>query len=1389
MERKPTNHMRKPAACPSAGWNLRLFASLFLLVSASMAFAQEVVDRFNRANSNTVGGGWTETETAASGASINGNQLRLARTGSGNNRQFVTQTTPGSYNTTLNQNNCTLTWAFSFRQSEDDGELSGFDSGDDGMAVVLAGSNANLTLGQGYAVVLGEGGNTDRVRLVRYNNGLDADANLNTIIQAGNFDNDYLDVRVTYVPSTDTWSLFYRDNGNTRFGDPLTAATSAGSAVDATYTGTNLPIIGCLWNHDGDNGESAVFDNIHVPGGLPTVPSIAPPSASICDGASVDLTASASSTTTTRVTFSSTGGPSTVSASGANDGSIYPWNVSASGLPTSGVTVESVTLNGVIHSYPDDLDILLQSPTGTNVILMSDVGGDPNLNSPGATLVIMDGESALPDATQITSGIYAPTNIGTPDSWPTSPGPNSLTQASPSLSLFTGDFNGTWGLLIRDDANQDGGSIASWSITFTYSSTVTYTWSPATGLSGTTGATVTASPASTSTYTVTAAHSGNGCTRSADVTLTVGGCTYYSRAAGDVSDAIWSTTPSGMPAPGAVTFTTANNMVVQNGHIVTNDGATPVSNLTVENGGTLILDAGSTLTVNGTSATIDGTLTANDNSTFAIAGSGAKTLSLASPTSFWDLTVNASSGTTVTGTAQMRGTLSLLNGNFDCTGNPVVMRSTSTYTGRLGSVAGTASYTGNMRMERYIPAGATNWRLIGSPIQNRRVSHLQDDFFTAGYPGSQSPTFSDPPGSGIFWPSIRWYDETNTGSNVNDGMVGVSSHLQDLLPGQGFAAWCGTNLNTTTAFTMDLENAAPVIASSPITLPMSYTNTGNPSVDGWNMVANPLPSPIAFDQIARGADVEDYVTYFNPANGNAAVYDISLGFGTNGATNTIQSMQGFYLKAVGSNVTTTVSESAKVAGNSGGLFGGSEQAPDLLRLHIASSVNTFSDETVVIFTTGEPSFTNNDVPKLNFGHPQAPRIGTTADAVNLAINAYGAFNSAIQIPVLIQTPVTGNYTVTATGIEQVGLTCIRLEDLVTGTFTTLEEGTAYSFSATAGANADTPRFLIHASAPVPVAATDALCHGQANGGAEIVLAEGAADVTVYNDMGQVVGSMIGANGALAFSNMPAGEYEITVEGYLGCTNLIGSFSIGQPVAMEAEAEVVDASCPSIEDGLISLTIVGGTAPFEVNWSDGATGIERPAQAGVFTATGTDANGCTVTAEVTVGSGNAPVAGASAVSLSVAVGQPVIFINSTSDAIEQSWDFGDGNTSDEEAPEHSYDAPGTYNVVLTASNGYCTSTSTVTITVELSTGVNEAKPITVMRGWLAGDHLVIEHGFDDKHPLTLELINEAGQVWKQQRVAGQVGRMTVPANDLASGIWYVRVSNTEDSRTVPVVIVR
>lgn len=45
-----------------------------------------------------------------------------------------------------------------------------------------------------------------------------------------------------------------------------------------------------------------------------------------------------------------------------------------------------------------------------------------------------------------------------------------------------------------------------------------------------------------------------------------------------------------------------------------------------------------------------------------------------------------------------------------------------------------------------------------------------------------------------------------------------------------------------------------------------------------------------------------------------------------------------------------------------------------------------------------------------------------------------------------------------------------------------------------------------------------------------------------------------------------------------------------------------------------------------------------------------------------------------------------------------WDFGDGQTSSEITPAHSYDCPGIYNVTLTVTNDACATTSTDTVTL-------------------------------------------------------------------------------------------
>jgi len=866
----------------------------------------------------------------------------------------------------------------------------------------------------------------------------------------------------------------------------------------------------------------------------------------------------------------------------------------------------------------------------------------------------------------------------------------------------------------------------------------------------------------------------------------VGADTYYSRANGNVTDPIWSTWRTG--APGQAIWGPGSNMVVQVGNTVTNTANVSVQKVDVETGGALVLNSNTTFSVWGNNATFTGTLTTQDNSTLALRSTTTPVaLATTGTPSLFDLTVNTGGGTTVTGNADIRGTLLLEKGAFNASAAAITLRSTDTYTGRLGPVASVASYVGNLKMERYIPAGATNWRLFGSPIQNRDVVHLQDDFFTAGYPGSAYPNFFDPVGSNIFWPSIRWYDETNTFPHVDSGMVGVSSHLQDLVPGQGFAAWCGDNLQTTNAFVVDLGNAPPVVAQAPVALPMSYTNTGNPGIDGWNLVANPLPSPIAFDQIARGADVDDVVYFYNPAQGNIAYWQVSPPMSLNGGTNVIQSMQGFFLKAAGTAVTTTVDESDKIPGYGGGFFG--LQAGDMaLRLGITSAINDFSDEAVVMFHAGAPHLEASDAMKLYYADKRAPQVATlTPTGDLLAINGYGT-DSVVHIPVSVNAGVSGTYTITLNEVGEIGLTCITLEDLETGAITPLNGSTEYSFTLNANDDHTIARFMLHGTVPYTLNTTDALCGAVPNGSATAVIGGGSADVAWMDAAGNVLLTQNNVSGEATLDGLGAGEYTVNVSGNNACGALVQNFFIEAPPAIGLAAATTPATCGNTDDGSVSVDVMGGIAPLAYLWSDGSVNEDLVAAAGNYSLTITDANGCQFTSDTYEITHGGPQAGFTS-EPDVLVNEPLTFTNTSVDGDDFAWDFGDGDTSTDSDPEHAWSTPGTYTVSLTVTTNGCSDTWSQVILVETTTVIATAPPAADLHAWFAYDQFIIVHAFENGLPVVVELLDAAGRLHRTQQEAGRPGRITMPACDLATGIWLIRITNADTQRTMRIPLLR
>ncbi len=156
----------------------------------------------------------------------------------------------------------------------------------------------------------------------------------------------------------------------------------------------------------------------------------------------------------------------------------YPSPITVSGL-TGLVGRVMVTFTNVNHTYPDDIDMLLVSPGGQNVLLESHAGGGGALTNVSLTFddYATNSQGArnfLPSSSQILSGTYVPSQYGTVNLTNNFGGTIQLPQANlppaqpygTNLSIFNGtNPNGTWELYVFDSSPGDQGIIiGGWSM-------------------------------------------------------------------------------------------------------------------------------------------------------------------------------------------------------------------------------------------------------------------------------------------------------------------------------------------------------------------------------------------------------------------------------------------------------------------------------------------------------------------------------------------------------------------------------------------------------------------------------------------------------------------------------------------------------------------------------------------------------------------------------------------------------------------------------------------------------------------------------------------------------------------------------------------------------------
>ncbi|WBM74089.1 gliding motility-associated C-terminal domain-containing protein [Saprospira grandis] len=127
------------------------------------------------------------------------------------------------------------------------------------------------------------------------------------------------------------------------------------------------------------------------------------------------------------------------------------------------------------------------------------------------------------------------------------------------------------------------------------------------------------------------------------------------------------------------------------------------------------------------------------------------------------------------------------------------------------------------------------------------------------------------------------------------------------------------------------------------------------------------------------------------------------------------------------------------------------------------------------------------------------------------------------------------------------------------------------------------------------------CQGQNSGTATVVATGGTAPYTYLWSDGQTTATA---------TNLAAGSYQLIVTDAKGCQQN-ASVQLSQPTGLGLAINQLQApSCHNAADGELEAVVVGGTAPYQYNWSNGSsTANANNLAAGWYSLTVSDAGGC------------------------------------------------------------------------------------------------------------------------------------------------------------------------------------
>jgi gliding motility-associated-like protein len=815
---------------------------------------------------------------------------------------------------------------------------------------------------------------------------------------------------------------------------------------------------------------------------------------------------------------------------------------------------------------------------------------------------------------------------------------------------------------------------------------VSYTWSPATGLSGTSGASVTANPAATTTYTLTGANAG-GCTSSVTLVVTVN--------PGLTLNANSPTTCPGntvaLTATGATTYTWS-----------------PGATLSATNGATVNAFPASTTvyTITGTTGTCTGTTT----STVTIGGFLSPTVNSPSYCPGGSAVLTAAGGTTYTWSPA--GGLSGTSG-ASVTASPAT---TTTYTINAASGGCTGSVTAVVTVNPLPPVTATGNTICNGagPVNitgGGAVTYTWDSGSTAN-PQSVNPAATT--------------NYTVTGTDAN-GCVNTSTCTVNVIANPtvavantsicaGQTATLTANSNTTT-FTWTGSNIVAPATGSVITANPAATSTYTVLASAGTCTAtttavvtiNPAINPtFTSPPVCQGQ-----ATMFT--NTTAGVTSYTWAYGDGNGTSVIANPTETY-SAAGSYVATFSVVNA--SGCTGLATNTVVVNPNPTVTATGNSICNGAGP-VNVTGAGAATYTWNTGSSAN---PLSVNPAATTSYTVTGSTALGCTDTSVATVFVVPNPtitvantsICAGQTATLTANSNATTFAWSGPNLVTTTGTVVTANPAaaavYTVIGTVGTCTVTTTANVAINPNInPTFTSPPVCQGQAT-----IFTNTTAGVTSYTwDYGDSNGSTVIPNPTETYS--AAGSYVATfsVVNAAGCTGFVTNTVVVNPNPVPA----FTSSSPC-QGTAVSFTNTTPAAPAISTWAwNFGDGNTSPAQtptnnyvaAGVYvtTLTATTTNGCTTTVTNTVAVHPNPVASFS--NTTVCLNTPPTSFTDLSTLVNPAgindnintwaWAFGDGNTSLTQSPSNNYATCGTFNASLfVTTNNLCTSTFTLVVTV-------------------------------------------------------------------------------------------